>query len=222
MVVAAFLARFVFMFVFVLVVMFVIVNMLFTIIRLFFVIMTMVMRTIFMIMFWFPFVYWWFSFNLTSFNNNLNLMFMDGLIWSLFFMAMFLILITYKTINIFTNHFGAHIITLVMLFNRVLFSTRLSHKPMRVWPTSMQDKVHNNIDRKTSCSNNQHHQWRLHKLFIDDPLSGFIDEENGQKPDNKKIGKRPNKFHAMISKTHFLIRLPFGKTKKDKADNKTK
>lgn len=100
-----------------------------------FVAIMMIMCTIFMIMFGVAIIDWWFSFYLTSFNNNFNLMFMNLLVWPCFFMAMLFILVTNKTLNIFTDHFGAYIA--LILLNRILLSTRLSHQPMRMRSTAM-------------------------------------------------------------------------------------
>jgi len=57
--------------------------------------MVMIMWTVFVIMFWLSIINWRFSFYLSSLYDNFNLMLMYWLALSLFFMAMFFILITY-------------------------------------------------------------------------------------------------------------------------------
>ncbi len=54
-----------------------------------------IMWTVFVIMFWLSIINWRFSFYLSSLYDNFNLMLMYWLALSLFFMAMFFILITY-------------------------------------------------------------------------------------------------------------------------------
>lgn len=69
-----------------------------------------------------------FSHNLITLYHNLNLMFMNLLLFSLFFMAMLLIFMINKALDIFTYHFRTqYVIILIFWFDRIFLATGLRH-----------------------------------------------------------------------------------------------
>ena len=62
-----------------------------------------------------------------------------------------------------------------------------------------------NIDEHSSDGGDKHDGWLLHKLLIDDPLSGSIDDEDDHEPDDEDIGKCADQLHAMVAEGNLLI-----------------
>lgn len=71
---------------------------------------------------------------------------------------------------------------------------------MRVFVPSMKYIIKYNIDEHPSNRSDEHDSRLLHKLFIDDSLSGSIDDEDNHKPNDKDIGERTDQLHTMITK----------------------
>ena len=113
-----------------------------------FVLTFVIMRTVFVLMlfFFFSIIDGRFSFDFSSLNNHLNLMLMYLLNLSLFFMTMLLVFLINQTLNVFANQLWTDVLSLRLIINRVLLSTRFSHQTMRMGTPSMEDKIHYNVD----------------------------------------------------------------------------
>ena len=72
-------------------------------------------------------------------------------------------------------------------------------QPMRVLITPMKYIIKYYIDEHPSNGGDEHDGGPLHKLLIDDPLSGSIDNEDDHEPDDEDIGQCAYQLHAMIA-----------------------